>query len=195
MFGQHMKQWKFWSMIKTDIFYRGVPWMLLVLRNRKMTSDLNLSYKSRLATILAGLLGLSLPVLVLTGHTAAILPLVVFLFTCAIGVRLFGIFGKNRKNTLLTAVLAILAPLTSYWLVPDPLALIPLTLVLAIMATHLAFYRYVAQKRGGVFTIAVAPMQVIFFLCCVASVPLAYIEYYFGDRAIQRDVTQADESG
>jgi glycosyltransferase involved in cell wall biosynthesis len=194
MFGQHMKQWKFFSMIKTDIFDRGVPWMLLVLRNQKMANDLNLSYKSRVATILAGLLGLSLAVLVLTGHIAAILPLVIILLISAIGVRFSGTSSNNRKNTLFAAALTIFATLASYWLVSDPLALIPLSLVLAIIATHLAFYRYVAQKRGAVFTIVVVPMQVIFFLCCVVSVPLAYIEHYFGIREATAGITQSDES-
>ena len=159
------------NLIKTDIFHRGVPWMLLVLSNREMPSDLNLSYKSRAATVLAGLLGLSLLILILSGHAAALLPAAAFLLGAAIGTR-------HNVKTLFAVALAILAPLFCYWLVPDPLALIPITLVLAIVATHLAFYLYIARKRNGAFAIAVAPMQVVFFLCCAIAVPIAFIQHH-----------------
>jgi len=180
MHGTHMKRWTFWNMVKTDIFHRGIPWMQLVLRNRQMTNDLNLDYKSRLATVLAGLLGLSLLVLPFTGHAGAMLPVVAFLLAAGFAPWFVRLAGGREGNTLVATALAILAPLTCYWLVPDPMALIPLALVLAIIATNPELYRYVALKRNGTFAIAVAPMQVVFFVCCVVAVPLAYIEHYRG---------------
>ena len=47
----------------TDIFKRGIPWMVLLLNNRDAPTDLNLSNNARLATILAGIEALCLVVL------------------------------------------------------------------------------------------------------------------------------------
>jgi glycosyltransferase involved in cell wall biosynthesis len=172
MFGKHTKQWRFLNMIHADIFLRGVPWMLLVIRESSLTSDLNLNYKSRYATVFAGLLGLLLPVLALTGHAVAILPAATLLLSLLIGTRLPPDQGKYTVALLCTL---ILAPLAVYILLPDPLALVPLILIFAIIATHLEFYSYVAHKRGFIFALAVVPMQIVFFSCCAMSIPIAFI--------------------
>jgi GT2 family glycosyltransferase len=176
MLCKHMKQWRFWNLINTDIFRRGIPWVVLLLQNRKAPSDLNLSHDSRLATLLAGILALSLMALLLTGHVAAIFPAVAFLLADAVCI-LFT--GKRNTGTLLTLTLTVSAPLVAYWLAPDLLALIPLTLILLLVWTHIAFYRYAAQKRNVAFAFAVIPMQVIFFLGCAVSGVLGLIIYFF----------------
>ena len=193
MHGTHMKRWTFRNMVQPDIFHRGIPWMLLVLRDRQMTNDLNLDYKSRLATVLAGLLGLSLLVLLFTGHAGAVLPVVAFLLAAGFAPWFLRSAGGSAGDTLAATALAILAPLACYWLVPDPMALVPVALVLAIIATNPALYRYVALKRNGTFAIAVAPMQVVFFVCCVIAVPLAYIEHYRGTRRAKTNPAQSDD--
>jgi hypothetical protein len=87
--------------------------------------------------------------------------------------------GKRNTGTLLTLTLTVSAPLVAYWLAPDLLALIPLTLILLLVWTHIAFYRYAAQKRNVAFAFAVIPMQVIFFLGCAVSGVLGLIIYFF----------------
>ena len=164
-------------MVHTDIFQRGVPWMVLLLHNRNAPSDLNLSHSSKLATFLAGVLALSLMALLLTGHAAALVPAAVFLLLAALCV-LFA--GKHSRGSLFVPTLAVSAPLAAYFLAPDPLAVIPLSLILFLVWTHLAFYRYVAQKRNSAFAFAVIPMQVIFFLGCAVSGTLGLIMYFFG---------------
>jgi cellulose synthase/poly-beta-1,6-N-acetylglucosamine synthase-like glycosyltransferase len=182
MLGKHMKQWRFWNVIHTDIFMRGVPLMLLVFREGKVSTDLNLSYKSRAATVLAGLLGLSFLILILTGHAGATLPTVGFLLGAALAARLSGPMGNDIRKMSFAAVPAVLIPAVSYWLLPDPLALAPLALVAAIVATHLPFYRYVAHKRSGAFAIGVVPLQVLFFSSCAVSIPLAFIQHHLARR-------------
>lgn len=172
----HMKQWKFWNLLKTDIFRRGVPWALLLLRNQDAPSDLNLSNNSRFATLLAGILALTVLALLLTGHAAATLPAAAFLLVAA-SCSLFA--GKRGGGLLLTLTLAVSAPLAAYILVADSLAAIPLTLILLLVWTHRAFYRYVANKRNTAFALAVVPQQVIFFLGCVVSGVLGLIIYFF----------------
>ena len=179
MLGQHMKRWRFWNMLRTDIFHRGIPWMRLVLREGKVSSDLNLSLSSRIATFLAGLFGLSLLVFPLTGQLAAIWPALAFLLAGASCAWCINPTGSSAGSAL-SAVLAVVLPVGAYWLSPSPWALVPLALILAMIWTQLAFYRYLVQKRSGAFAFAVVPMQVLFFLGCVAAVPLGIIMHQFG---------------
>lgn len=59
----HLKHWRFASMVRTDIFGRGVPWMLLLLARGGAEADLNIDPRARLATLLGG----ALPLLALAG--------------------------------------------------------------------------------------------------------------------------------
>ncbi len=179
LFSTHLKHWTFCNLVRTDIFRRGVPWMGLVLRERHAPSDLNLNLRSRIATILAGLLGLSVMVFPLSGHAAALLPAAAFLLAGAMSISLSQAAGGRSGRTLFALALAVMAPLALYTLRPDPWAVIPLMLILALIWTHLAFYRYVAHKRSGAFAIAVIPMQVLFFLGCVVAVVVGLMQHYF----------------
>ena len=53
---QHLKCWTFASMLKTDIFDRGVPWTRLILRTGSMPNDLNVRWSQRLSVVMAFLL-------------------------------------------------------------------------------------------------------------------------------------------
>jgi GT2 family glycosyltransferase len=190
MLGQHLKCWRFWNMLKTDIFHRGVPWMRLVLREGHASSDLNLNLSSRIATLLAGLFGLSLLVFPLTGQLAALWPALAFLLAGAICGRCINPTGISGGASL-SAALAILLPAGACWLAPNPWAAVPLALVLGIIWTQLAFYRFLIQKRSVAFALAAAPMQVLFFLGCVAAVPLGIMMHLFGQDHSAADVPQA----
>lgn len=182
MRGKHLKHWMFFNTIRTDVLMRGVPWMLLLLKAGKATNDLNLDYKSRVATVLAALWAMLSLLLILAGHSAALLPTAGFLMVAAINARLAVITDRRQGLDLAAAVLAVLVPAACYWLMPDTLAWAPLALLLAMASTHLDFYRYVAQKRSLVFAIGVVPMQLVFFLGCAVSIPLAYIQHHLGSK-------------
>jgi GT2 family glycosyltransferase len=53
---QHLKRWTFWSLLKTDILDRGIPWTELILRERSMPNDLNLQLSQRVSVALSFLL-------------------------------------------------------------------------------------------------------------------------------------------
>jgi hypothetical protein len=177
-----MKRWGFWNTLRTDTFRRAVPWMLLVLRQGQLTNDLNLSNRSRLATVLAALWCLAALLLVLAGHAAALLPAAGLLLAGALAARLAADGKRRRANDLLAAGLSVLLPLGGYLLAPDPLAAVPLALLLALAASHFGFYRYVAAKRSLAFAIAVLPMQLLFFLGCAVSIPLAFVLHHWRER-------------
>jgi glycosyltransferase involved in cell wall biosynthesis len=51
----HLKRWTLFDMIRTDVFRRGVPWMLLMKRSRVVETDLNVSKSQRTCVAATGL--------------------------------------------------------------------------------------------------------------------------------------------
>jgi GT2 family glycosyltransferase len=55
----HLKRWTLWTLLKTDIFNRGVPWTRLMLRVGTMANTLNVTPTQRLSVLLIYLMALS----------------------------------------------------------------------------------------------------------------------------------------
>ena len=51
--GKHLKNWNLWTMVRTDLMVRGIPWVGLLLENRgsASTSTLNLGWRHRLSAL------------------------------------------------------------------------------------------------------------------------------------------------
>ena len=51
--GTHLKDWNIYSMVRTDLFVRGIPWVSLLLENRGSASisALNLGWRHRLSAL------------------------------------------------------------------------------------------------------------------------------------------------
>lgn len=49
---KHLKRWDTASLLRTDFFSRALPWTDLILRDRQLVNDLNLSTGSRVSVIL-----------------------------------------------------------------------------------------------------------------------------------------------
>jgi len=50
---KHLKHWDAVSLLRADFFYRALPWTELILRDGKLTNDLNLQVSSRVSAMLA----------------------------------------------------------------------------------------------------------------------------------------------
>ncbi len=50
--GTHLKRWTLRSMVVTDFRHRGVPWVALQVRQRRVSSTLNLDTRNRLSALL-----------------------------------------------------------------------------------------------------------------------------------------------
>ena len=48
---KHLKRWRLWQMLKTDLLDRALPWTLLILRQRSMPADLNLRWEHRFSVL------------------------------------------------------------------------------------------------------------------------------------------------
>jgi hypothetical protein len=51
----HLKRWTLPEMVRTDIFRRGVPWMLLIKRTGMVETDLNVQASQKACVVLTGL--------------------------------------------------------------------------------------------------------------------------------------------
>lgn len=67
---KHLKAWTFFSLLKSDIFDRGIPWTRLILRGKLLTSDLNLQIHNRISVL--AIYGLLLSLLVSVWQPAAL---------------------------------------------------------------------------------------------------------------------------
>ena len=51
---KHLKRLRFWTVMKTDLVDRAIPWTLLILRSSQMPADLNLQWGQRLSVLASG---------------------------------------------------------------------------------------------------------------------------------------------
>jgi glycosyltransferase involved in cell wall biosynthesis len=60
---KHLKTLTPFSIVKTDVFARAIPWTRLILRFRSMPADLNLQWAHRLSVLLVALAAAAVPIL------------------------------------------------------------------------------------------------------------------------------------
>lgn len=48
---KHLKRWSFFSLLRSDIFDRALPWTALILQYRRLSNDLNLRYSDRVSVL------------------------------------------------------------------------------------------------------------------------------------------------
>ena len=53
---KHLKRWTAFSVIRTDLFQRSIPWTLLIHSRRRITHDLNLRMRERISVTAASIL-------------------------------------------------------------------------------------------------------------------------------------------
>jgi len=56
--GTHLKRWTLWTVIRTDIICRAIPWSRLIVESKENVDDLNVQRSQRLSVGLTGLSGL-----------------------------------------------------------------------------------------------------------------------------------------
>lgn len=73
---KHLKCWQPFSLLRAEILYRALPWSKLILRDRRLEADLNLSYTNRASVIFVFLL---LGASAISGFNPSLLLVVVIL--------------------------------------------------------------------------------------------------------------------
>ncbi len=125
----HLKHWGLYSMIKTDIFNRAVPWSKLILQTKSLPEGLNLRISDRVSTAFVGLLLLCLLILVLD---------------------VLNIYNPPSTGLLLTIIAIIIVSLIAlnrelYWFF---LAKRGLKFTLLVIPLHFLYYFYCGASFG-----------------------------------------------
>lgn len=185
MLATHSKRWRLLNLVKTDVFLRGVPWIALMLRDRRAPEDLNLSKASKVATVFAGLCALALLAAPIFGGPAALLPSLALLLATWISARFLSA-QQGRCRAALALGLTVLLPTAAALTFPGFWGLLPLVLWLLTAGTHPDLYAFFASHRGIAFAVGTAPLHLIFQWCCAASVPLGILTHFRDVRAARR---------
>jgi cellulose synthase/poly-beta-1,6-N-acetylglucosamine synthase-like glycosyltransferase len=112
--GKHLKTWTLWTMTKTDLLRRGVPWLRLVLEKRSGSRALNLGWSHRIGTA-ASLLLVGALVRGRSSLAGGALALLIF-----VDRQFYGLLLRRRGPMFLVAAfpLHIVHRLTSAFAVP-----------------------------------------------------------------------------
>jgi len=133
---QHLKEWSFWGLVKTDILYRGIPWTELILRDGRMPNDLNLNISQRISVALVLILGV-VAIAASLYHTAAFLAPCLALLYLMLGQYQVEVTVDQRiKGRIVTALLLVALTIASY------LANQPWILICCVLWSLLLFWRH-----------------------------------------------------
>jgi GT2 family glycosyltransferase len=91
----HMKRWSILQILKTDVFQRGVPWTLLMLRARVAESDLNVSQGQKACVAATGL-GIASLFLVPWIPVMSTVPLLGLVLQAVVNQRFYRFLSRRR---------------------------------------------------------------------------------------------------
>lgn len=158
----HLKRWRLWNMVTTDVFRRGLPWTVLIFERGMLNNDLNLKVSQRLSIVCSYLLVI-VGILAMTQHPPVLLALIGALagFLC--------LDAWTDQRTVPTSVrvasLIVLAGLIVVSAMRNPqLTLQGAAIVLAILLLNWDCYTFFARTRYPLFAMAVVPLHIIYFL-------------------------------
>jgi len=92
---KHLKPWTLKSMLVTDLLLRGIPWTLLLWRDRKLPNTLNLRYGNRLSVALSGA-ALLLGAAGMVSHLSWIWLALAVVALCLLNLRFYLYLGSRR---------------------------------------------------------------------------------------------------
>jgi glycosyltransferase involved in cell wall biosynthesis len=120
--GKHLKHWSLWTMMRTDLLVRGIPWVTLLLTHRGSASlsTLNLGWRHRINALVALALVAALPLRSLWLAAGAIVALVALnksfyaLLVRRLGVRAVGGIAAHVVH-ILVGVVAVPFGILAYY--------------------------------------------------------------------------------
>jgi glycosyltransferase involved in cell wall biosynthesis len=177
----HLKRWSLPSLIKTDFLNRAVPWTQLIMQDRDVPNDLNLTYSQRISAMLLLILMLYLGINAFRNNIL-LLPLITALFLLLTnswgwseGSPYFEMSRRGEKYTyLMLGAISMLALYSNASQLITPLAvLLPVTLVGKLLSRASRFTRHLIF---GVMMLTIAAE----FLLLLAIYPLFLVAPIIG---------------
>lgn len=166
----HTKQWTPLNLFRTDVFYRGIPWTRLMLREGGIPYDLNIRTSQRLCVALTGLAVVLLGLLAWSTPATALLPVAALATMCVLD-RWSARRPMQRPERVLAVALWSGLLITAAVLMPRQTALLMLPAALTI-AINVPTWRFLANMRGRAFAILCIPFQFMYYLHCGISFAL-----------------------
>ena len=196
----HLKSWRLKAMLRTDFFYRALPWSELSLRSGTMPNDLNLRISQRISVALVAVLILLAAYLSLT-HAAFLAPLLVTVFLLLSGYCAHASARRSPRAMMAMAAGLAIIVLTSYLL--HAYAVIPAVVAgcAALFVRHRYAFHSERRRRwsgvlvGGYLSAVIGfvwvllpwhPLELVFVLALVLLLILNQQFYTFlaADRGV-----------
>ncbi len=136
---QHRKRWTFFSWTTTDLLLRGIPWTLVLLRDRNIPDALNVSYRNR-ASVALLLCGIAASLAAFIHADAALAALVLFAAVFCLNRGLYS-FLRERRGLRFAA-----AGAGAHWI-----HLLVCGLSLVCGGVRFAFSRHETKANGKIF--------------------------------------------
>ena len=136
----HLKRWTLVGLIKTDVFSRAIPWTRLIMEDRNLPNDLNLSSSQRLSALL---------ILVMMGYILLHLFMKNFIFVplwFSLFILVSSSWHLEQGSTLFhlkpvqagfTWVLALFSGLLAFWAGLQAILVLTALLLLFLLVGHL----------------------------------------------------------
>jgi GT2 family glycosyltransferase len=168
----HTKRWTIWSLVRTDVFDRGIPWTRLILQQRDMPNDLNLKMSQRISAVLVFLTLILLTILVQREPTLLILALAMIL--TVVGVDYFAI----SRRISLSAAGAVSLALLGWFITTMPMEMSCVSLpVLGIVSLNRSLFAFLARHRGLAFATIVLPLHMFYYFYSSAALVVGLLEH------------------
>jgi hypothetical protein len=157
----HAKSWSLRSLIISDICDRAVPWTQLILREKSLPDDLNLTWAQRISALMACGLFAVFAAGALRHPLLLLVPLL--LLTLVLIVDYWSWRGRIPTWARWVGMIVMLATLGLAGSLMDELALISILLVAGIVGLNAGFYGFFARTRNALFALAVFPLHLLYF--------------------------------
>ena len=147
---KHLKRWSLRSMLKTDFYYRALPWSELSLRNSNMPDALSLRISQRISVALVCLVTMMAAYLAVHWHGYFLTPLFATFFILLSGYWVEGWSHHSKMvSAIMGAMLIVIAALSWEFHMK---AIIPMVVIAALglfIRHRYAYSRETWRKRTG----------------------------------------------
>jgi GT2 family glycosyltransferase len=158
----HAKSWSFTEMIKSDIWDRAIPWTRLILRQRSLPDDLNLTWSQRLSAILACALFAVLSLGALQHPSLIVIPLLVFVLILTIDY--WSARSRIPDAARWIGVVFMISILGIAGFMLQELAFVSALLMAGVVALNTGLYRFFLREREPLFAVAILPLHLFYYV-------------------------------
>ncbi len=180
---KHLKRWTFWRLVKTEIFDRGIPWTILMLRHKIFPNDLNLQISQRISVALVLALLISVIFLVLQLRISGTVFLLLF-FLALISYQSFLIPPQQKAITVWSLIIYIFFTSSFLATLSDKLPLFPmigiigvlfLAVLLLLFQMQWLWYRFFLTHKRYVLSICIGYPLALTILIGIYYQRLAFV--------------------